>query len=112
MQLKLRELLVLLADCGFEHIVIGGTAAIAYGATTPTEDLDVAAPMTEDNLHKLLEALRDYHPKHATHPDLGVIPQTPAQLTRFRLLLIARISAGSTSSPRSNRSAATTGSRA
>lgn len=84
----LRRLLEILHDSGFQHIVIGGTAAIAHGAVTPTQDVDVAAPMTEANLDKLLVALRPHHPKHATRPDLGVIPQSARELAAFRLLLI------------------------
>jgi hypothetical protein len=44
--------------------------------------------MTEENLGTLMTALRPYHPRHATRPDLGVIPQSPAELATFRLLLI------------------------
>jgi methylmalonyl-CoA mutase cobalamin-binding subunit len=41
----LQRLLELLHESGFEHIIVGGTAAIAHGAVTPTQDIDVAAPM-------------------------------------------------------------------
>jgi predicted nucleotidyltransferase len=88
MTADLRRLLEVLHDSGFEFIVVGGTAALAHGAVTPTQDVDVAAPMTEENLARLLEALSPYHPKHATRPDLGTIPQGPAELAKFRLLLI------------------------
>ncbi len=82
------RLLELIADSGFECIVIGGIAAIGYGAATPTDDLDVVAPMTEDNLRRLMVALEPHHPKHATRPDLGVIADPPERLAAFRLLLI------------------------
>ena len=81
-------LLAALLDSGFEFVVIGGVAAVAHGALTPTQDLDVAAPLTEANLTRLLAALRPFHPRHATRPDLGEVWQTPAELTRFRLLLL------------------------
>jgi predicted nucleotidyltransferase len=84
----LQQLLEVLYDSGFEFIVVGGTAALAHGAVTPTRDVDVAAPMTEENLSKLMDALRPHHPKHATRPDLGVIPHSVAELSKFRLLLI------------------------
>jgi hypothetical protein len=71
-----------------EFCVIGGVAAIAHGALTPTHDLDIAAPMTVDNLARLLTALAPYRPKHATRPDLGVITASAEELTRFRLLLL------------------------
>lgn len=85
---QLEQLLELLHASGFECIVVGGTAAVAHGAVTPTDDIDVAAPMSEQNLARLMNALAPFSPKHATRPDLGVIPQTPADLSRFRLLLI------------------------
>ena len=62
-----------LQDAGVEFCIIGGVAAIAHGALTPTHDLDVAAPMTVENLERLFAALAPYRPKHATRPDLGVI---------------------------------------
>lgn len=81
-------LLEVLLDAGVEFIVVGGIAAVAHGAITPTQDLDVAAPLTEENLNRLMTAIRPYHPRHATRPDLGEVWQTPAQLTKFRLLLL------------------------
>jgi hypothetical protein len=81
-------LLAVLQDASFEFCVIGGVAAIAHGALTPTQDLDVAAPMTPDNLARLLTALAPYHPKHATRPDLGVITASAEELSHFRLLLL------------------------
>jgi predicted nucleotidyltransferase len=83
-----KALLGALQDAGVEFCVIGGVAAIAHGALTPTQDLDVAAPMTVENLSRLLAALAPYHPKHATRPDLGVITASAQELTHFRLLLL------------------------
>jgi hypothetical protein len=83
-----KGLVAALQDAGVEFCVIGGVAAIAHGVLTPTQDLDVAAPMTVENLGRLLAALAPYHPKHATRPDLGVITASAEELTRFRLLLI------------------------
>ncbi len=82
------KLLRTLLDAEFEFIVIGGIAALAHGAATPTNDLDVAAPLTPQNLERLLGALMPFRPCHATRPDLGVIWQTAAELARSRLLLI------------------------
>jgi len=81
-------LLRTLVSAGVEFIVIGGAAAVAHGAATPTQDLDIAAPMTEENLERLMTALAPLRPHHATRPDLGIVWQTPAELTRFRLLLL------------------------
>ncbi|KIG16259.1 hypothetical protein DB30_04719 [Enhygromyxa salina] len=68
--------------------MIGGAAALAHGALTPTRDLDVVAPLTEANLTRLLDAIMPLRPHHATRPDLGVVWQSAAELTKFRLLLL------------------------
>jgi hypothetical protein len=82
------RLIVLLQDAGVQFVVVGGVAAIAHGAVTPTQDLDIAAPMTAENLGRLFAGLAPFHPKHATRPDLGVIRDDPARFTTFRLLLL------------------------
>lgn len=81
-------LLAALQDVDFEFCVIGGVAAIAHGALTPTLDLDVAAPLTVENIERLLRALAPHHPTHATRPDLGVIHSGAEYLATFRLLLL------------------------
>lgn len=82
------KLLVLLQDAGVHFVVIGGVAAISHGAATLTRDLDVAAPLTPDNVERLMTTLRPYHPTHVTRPDLGEIQESIERLCEFRLLLI------------------------
>ena len=55
-------------------------AAIAHGASTMTRDLDLAAPMTAENLARLLDALRPLHPRHVLRPDLGELVDPPERL--------------------------------
>jgi len=81
-------LLALLQDAGVRFVIIGGVAAIAHGAATATADLDIAAPITPDNVERLMTALRPYHPSHVTRPDLGEIQDSIERLCNFRLLLI------------------------
>lgn len=81
-------LLAVLQGAAVEFCVIGGVAAVAHGATTPTRDLDIAAPLTAENLTRLFAALAPHRPVHATRPDLGVIRDPPETFTRFRLLLL------------------------
>ena len=81
-------LLVLLQDAGVRFVVIGGVAAISHGAATLTRDLDIAAPLTPDNVERLMTALRPYRPTHVTRPDLGEIQEPIERLCEFRLLLI------------------------
>jgi hypothetical protein len=44
---------------GVEVLVVGGVAALAYGAQRPTNDLDCLVRCEEENLERLAAALRD-----------------------------------------------------
>ena len=83
-----RELLRLLLREEIPHVVVGGVAAIAWGASELTRDLDVVIPYRAEEIAALLATLAPYHPKHATRPDLGVIRDAPERLSTFRMLLI------------------------
>jgi predicted nucleotidyltransferase len=82
------RLLALLQDAGVDFVVVGGVAALAHGSSTLTRDLDIAAPLTPENLRRLMDALAPYRPHHATRPDLGVIRDSIERLSKFRLLLV------------------------
>lgn len=81
-------LLEVLADSGLDFVVIGGVAAIAHGATTATQDLDIAMPLDADRVRKLLDALAPYKPVHFTRPDLPLVAENAESLAEFRLLLV------------------------
>jgi len=81
------KLLRLLVDAGLPFTLVGGLAAISHGSSTFTRDVDVAMPLDDDTLPRLLEALRPVHPRHVTRPDLGLVAD-PARLRGFRLLLL------------------------
>jgi predicted nucleotidyltransferase len=83
-----RALLRLLLENGIDHVVVGGVAAIAWGASELTRDLDIVIPYGAEDIATLLAALAPHHPKHATRPDLGVIRDTADRLATFRMLLI------------------------
>ena len=44
---------------GVDHVVVGGVAARAYGATRLTHDLDCVVRRSKDNLERVSRALRD-----------------------------------------------------
>jgi hypothetical protein len=67
------QLIPRLRDAGVEFVIIGGVAAVAHGALRNTMDLDIAAPMTPDNLQKLITAIQDLRPKFRMRPDLPVV---------------------------------------
>jgi predicted nucleotidyltransferase len=67
------ELLRRLIEARVEFVVIGGAAAIAHGSAVTTEDLDVCAPLSNDNAIRIVQALQDLRPLFRMRPDLGVV---------------------------------------
>ena len=64
------RLLRLLVEADLPFTVVGGLAAISYGASTFTKDVNVAMPLDDVTVSKLLKALEPYRPRHVTRPDL------------------------------------------
>ena len=87
-QQQTERLLEVLAGSGLDFVVIGGVAAIAHGATTATQDLDIAIQLDADKIRQLLEALAPYNPVHFTRPDLPLVAENAESLAKFRLLLV------------------------
>ena len=83
-----RELLRVVAEAGIEHVVVGGVAAIAWGGSEFTQDLDIVIPFDADRVAKLMKALAPYRPRHWTRPDLGEITESAEYLATFRMLLV------------------------
>lgn len=81
-------LLERLTDAGVEFCIVGGVAAVLHGATRMTVDLDIAVPFDQPNLTRLLTALADLDPRHATRPELRVIDDPIERLLAFRMLLL------------------------
>lgn len=57
--LDLAALIAALDRHGVEVLVVGGVAALAYGARRPTRDLDCLVRCEEENLERLAAALRE-----------------------------------------------------
>ena len=81
-------LLERLTDAEVEFCIVGGVAAVLHGATRMTVDLDIAAPFDAPNIQRLLSALADLDPRHATRPDLRVSDEPLEHLLTFRMLLL------------------------
>ena len=73
-----------LHDGGVEFIIIGGVAAIAYGGSTTTDDLDVCAPLSHENAIRIIRSLDDLHPRWRTRPDLPVIQADSPHLRNLK----------------------------
>ena len=64
-----RRSLDALRDAAVEFIVIGGVAASAHGSAQVTFDLDICYQRGVENLKRLSEALRPYHPRLRGAPE-------------------------------------------
>ncbi|MFV8753648.1 hypothetical protein ACNOYE_24095 [Nannocystaceae bacterium ST9] len=81
-------LLSRLLASGFEFCIVGGVAAALFGCSRMTVDLDLAAPFDVENMRRLLAAIADLDPRHATRPDLRILDEPLDRLVEARLLLI------------------------
>jgi len=61
---KLHELLRRLAEADVEFVLIGGYAAVIHGSAYVTNDVDVCAVLSPDNIEKIRKALADLKPVH------------------------------------------------
>ena len=66
---NLKKLLKTLLEHEVDFVLIGGFAAVVHGATLVTQDLDICAAITEDQVNKLRKALKDLHPRHRMNPN-------------------------------------------
>lgn len=62
MATKFPELIHSLTRARVEFIIIGGVAARSYGSARLTEDLDVAYRRSEENIHRVVQALESHSP--------------------------------------------------
>lgn len=68
---RLHLLLQRLADAGVEFVVVGGYAGVIHGSALVTNDVDVCAALSSDNVEKIRAALADLRPVHRqTHQRL------------------------------------------
>jgi hypothetical protein len=60
----LAEILHRLHDAKVEFSLIGGLASVHYGVSLVTQDVDVCARFTAENLRRIEAAVKDFHPRH------------------------------------------------
>ena len=78
-----------------EYVLVGGFAAVLYGARRPTEDIDIAPATTLDNLHRLSLALSELQARIRVDgvPD-GLAFETSAHALRGMTMLNLRTAYG------------------
>lgn len=64
----LNRLLQRLCDANIDFVIVGGFAATLHGSSLVTRDLDVCAVLSNENVEKLRDALRDLKPTHRFTP--------------------------------------------
>jgi hypothetical protein len=66
----LKALLKNLLEHEIDYVLIGGFAGVVYGSTIVTQDLDICAAITEEQVKKLRKALKDLNPRHRMNPNV------------------------------------------
>lgn len=62
--LNIEKIIRALQERKVEFIIIGGCAATVHGATLVTQDLDLCISFTEQNVLKIIDALKHFSPRH------------------------------------------------
>ena len=81
-------LLTRLLEQKVEFVVVGGFAAIAHGATSVTQDIDICCRFSAENLLRLQQALAGLHPVHRMTPQRIPLNLTPATCQNFKNLYL------------------------
>ena len=76
---SLHLLLQRFADANLEFVIVGGYAGVLHGSSLVTNDLDVCAVLTAENVVILRHVLAAVHPIHRmTHPRRSFLEHPPA----------------------------------
>jgi predicted nucleotidyltransferase len=76
---EINRLLERLCDAEIDFVIIGGFAATLHGSSLLTRDLDVCAILSNENVEKLRNALRDLQPAHRLTPQKLSFLENPAR---------------------------------
>jgi len=84
----LSDLLDILSQAKIEFVVVGGFAGVLHGSSLVTRDLDLCTVLTPENIERLRESLKEFHPKHRMTPEkLSFAKIPPAGQTLNNLYL-------------------------
>lgn len=79
MMQSLGDLLKVLIDAEIDFVLVGGFASVVYGSSFVTRDLDICALVTPEQIEKLRQCLKDFHPKHRMTPKKLSFLEFPAE---------------------------------
>ncbi len=71
-----------------DFVVVGGFAAVAYGASLVTKDVDICCRMSPQNLLRLQSAVADLHPVHRMTPQRIPLDLSGASFSGIRNLYL------------------------
>lgn len=85
---SLHLLLQRLTDAGLEFVIIGGYAGVLHGSAYVTNDVDICAVLSPENVEKIRRAFADLHPVHRiTHRRLSFLEHPPSGTSLVNLYL-------------------------
>ena len=82
------DLLKILTSHEVEFVVVGGVAGVLHGSRLVTQDVDVCAPLTLENLTRILASLAGLNPRFRATPDNRPLPFNPAALVGYKNLYL------------------------
>jgi len=71
-----------------KFVLVGGVACVIHGSQVVTQDVDICAPLTPENLSGLIASLAGAHPRFRMSPDLRPLPDVPEALAGFENLYL------------------------
>ena len=81
---NLNGLLKLLLDHNIDFLLVGGMAAILYGASQITHDVDVCMVVRPDQVETLRRCLAPYHPVHRETPQKFSFLEIPQETSHLK----------------------------
>ena len=82
------DLLRRFREAEVEFVVIGGMAVVYHGSSLVTQDLDVCAPFTPDNVPRILNAIDGLNARFYPRPDLPIIRNEPEKFVGYKNLYL------------------------
>jgi hypothetical protein len=82
------DLLKRLSGHKVEFVIVGGVAGVLHGSSLVTRDLDICAPLTRENLARILMALSGLSPKFRMTPDKRPVSANPEDYVGYKNLYL------------------------
>jgi hypothetical protein len=82
------DLLKRLNKHNVEFVLVGGMACVIHGSQVVTQDVDICAPLTPENITGLLAALAGINLRFRMGADLRPLPDAPEALAGFSNLYL------------------------